>query len=128
MTLRLLLIIGIGGFLGTIARYLSQQLVYRFYPATFPMGTLAVNVTGCLLIGIIYVLSEKGNLLTPEWRLFLTTGLCGGFTTFSTFSYESVQLLNDGEYSSLGIYVIASVVLGILATIIGIWLTKTILA
>ena len=53
MTLRLLLIIGIGGFLGTIARYLSQQLVYRFYPATFPMGTLAVNVTGCLLIGII---------------------------------------------------------------------------
>lgn len=127
MTLRLILLIGIGGFIGTIARYLSQQLVYRFYPATFPMGTLAVNVIGCLLIGMIYVLSEKGNLLSPEWRLFLTTGICGGFTTFSTFSYESVQLLNDGEYSSLSMYVVTSVVLGILATIFGIWLTKTIL-
>ena len=127
MTLRLILLIGIGGFIGTIARYLSQQLVYRFYPATFPLGTLAVNVICCLLIGMIYVLSEKGNLLSPEWRLFLTTGICGGFTTFSTFSYESVQLLNDGEYSSLSMYVIASVVLGILATIFGIWITKTIL-
>ncbi len=128
MTLRLLLLIGIGGFIGTVARYLSQQLVYRFYPATFPAGTLAVNVIGCLLIGIIYSFSEKGNLLTPEWRLFLTTGLCGGFTTFSTFSYESVQLINDGEYAYVAVYAIASVVLGILATLFGIWITKTIIA
>lgn len=124
---RLILIIGIGGFIGTVARYLSQQLIYRFYPATFPIGTLSVNVLGCLLIGIFYVLSEKGNLLSPEWRMFLTTGLCGGFTTFSTFSYESVQLLNDGEYTYVTVYAVASVILGILATIFGIWLTKTII-
>lgn len=117
-----------GGFIGTVARYLSQQLVYRFYPAIFPMGTLAVNVIGCLLIGIIYVFSERGNLLSPEWRLFLTTGICGGFTTFSTFSYESVQLLNEGEYSYVTVYAVASVVLGVLATLFGIWITKTILA
>jgi CrcB protein len=86
-----------------------------------------VNVLGCLLIGIFYALSEKGNLLSPEWRMFLTTGLCGGFTTFSTFSYESVQLLNDGEYSYVTVYAAASVIIGILATIFGIWLTKTII-
>jgi len=128
MSPRFLLIIGIGGFIGTIARYLSQQLVYRFYPATFPLGTLSVNLLGCLLIGIFYSISERGNLLSPEWRLFLTTGLCGGYTTFSTFSYESVQLLNDGEYSYVAVYAVASVVFGILATIFGIWITKTILA
>jgi len=128
MTLRFLLIIGVGGFIGTIARYLSQQFIYKFYPATFPIGTLSVNLLGCLLIGIFYSISEKGNLLSPEWRLFLTTGLCGGYTTFSTFSYESVQLLNDGEYSYVAIYAMASVVLGILATLFGIWITKTILA
>ena len=128
MSLRLLLIIGLGGFIGTVLRYVSQQFIYRFYPATFPFGTLSVNLLGCLLIGIFYSVSEKGTLLSPEWRLFLTTGLCGGFTTFSTFSYESVQLLNDGEYSYVAVYAIASVVFGILATLFGIWITKTILA
>ncbi|HYV90717.1 MAG TPA: fluoride efflux transporter CrcB [Chitinophagales bacterium] len=125
---RIVLIIGIGGFIGTIARYLSQQVIYRFYPATFPIGTLSVNLLGCLLIGIFYALSERGNLLSPEWRMFLTTGFCGGFTTFSTFSYESVQLLNDGEYTYVAVFAVASVIIGILATIFGIWISKTILA
>ena len=126
MMTRIVLIIGIGGFIGTIARYLSQQFIYKFYPATFPIGTLFVNLLGCLLIGIFFALSEKGNLLSPEWRMFLTTGFCGGFTTFSTFSYESVQLLNDGEYTYVIVFAVASVVIGILATIFGIWLTKTV--
>jgi CrcB protein len=121
---RLIFIIGIGGFIGTIARYFLQQVIYKFYPASFPFGTLSVNLLGCLLIGIFYALSEKGNVLSPEWRMFLTTGLCGGFTTFSTFSYESVQLLNDGEYTYVTVYALASVIIGILATIFGIWLTK----
>ena len=124
---RIVLIIGMGGFIGTIARYLSQQVIYRFYPATFPIGTLSVNIFGCLLIGIFFALSKRGNLLSPEWRMFLTTGFCGGFTTFSTFSYESVQLLNEGEYTSVAVFAVTSVVVGILATIFGIWLTKTIL-
>ena len=124
---RLLLLIGIGGFIGSVARYLLQQFIYRFYPASFPVGTLSVNLLGCLLIGIFYALSEKGNLLSPEWRMFLTTGLCGGFTTFSTFSYESVQLLNDGEFVYVIVYATASVLFGILATIAGIWVMRMIL-
>lgn len=124
---RIIFIIGIGGFIGTIARYLSQQLIYKFYPATFPFGTLSVNLLGCLLIGIFFAMGEKENLLSAEWRMFLTTGFCGGFTTFSAFSYESVQLLNEGEYSYVMLYALASVIIGILATIFGIWITKTIL-
>lgn len=124
---RIVFIIGLGGFIGTIARYLSQQLVHKFYPVTFPYGTLAVNLLGCFLIGIFYALSEKGNSLSPEWRMFLTTGFCGGYTTFSTFTYESVNLINDREFLYVGIYASASVIAGIAATFLGIWLTKTLL-
>ena len=113
--------------MGTVARYLSQQWIYRFYPASFPMGTLAINLLGCFLIGVFYAISEKGNLFSPEWRMFLTTGVCGGFTTFSTFSYESVQLLNDGEYLYMAVYLFLSVTIGIAATIAGAWLTKSII-
>ena len=123
--MRLLFIIGLGGFAGTLARHFSQQFFYRYYPTTFPAGTLAINIFGCLLIGIFYALSERGNLTAPEWRMFFTTGLCGGFTTFSAFSYESAQLLNDGKYLYMGAYATASVVMGILATIFGIWLVKS---
>lgn len=119
-----MLIIGLGGFIGTVARYLSQQLVYKYYPVTFPYGTLAVNLLGCFLIGIFYALSERGNVLTPEWRMFLTTGFCGGFTTFSAFTLESVQLITHRDYLYFLIYAVASVVLGITATFAGTWMIK----
>lgn len=119
-------IIGIGGFIGTVARYLLQQVIYRYYPATFPFGTLAVNLGGCFLIGVFYAWSEKGDVLSPEWRMFLTTGFCGGFTTFSTFSYESVNLIQDRAFIYLSLFTISSVVIGIAATFFGIWITKTI--
>jgi len=121
---RITLLIGLGGFIGTVARFLSQQFIYRFYPVTFPIGTLAVNLLGCFLIGIFFSLSEKGNLLSSEWRMFLTVGFCGGFTTLSAFTYESVQLIRAGEWNYVFIYAVASVVIGILATFFGIWLTK----
>ncbi|MEP7129269.1 MAG: fluoride efflux transporter CrcB [Chitinophagales bacterium] len=123
---KLLLIVGLGGFLGTVARFLSQQLVYKFYPVVFPYGTLVVNITGCFLIGIFYALSERGNVLSPDWRMFLTTGFCGGFTTFSAFTYESVQLINNKDYLYLAIYASVSVAAGIAATFAGIWLAKSI--
>jgi CrcB protein len=122
---KLIIYIAIGGMLGTLARYGMQQWVNRNFIFAFPYGTFAVNILGCFLIGIVYALSEKGNLLTPEWRLFLTTGFCGGFTTFSTFSYESMQLMRDGEYLTMIVYSLASMVIGITAVFFGNYLIKT---
>ena len=123
---RIFLFVGIGGFLGSVARYYSSQFMNIYFPSSFPLGTFIVNMVGCLLIGVIFGFSEKGNMLSPEWRIFLATGFCGGFTTFSTFSYENLNLLRDGEYFYVGAYVSASVVFGLLATFIGFSLTKLI--
>lgn len=122
---RILIIIGIGGFIGSVARYLSQQYFQKHFPSSFPYGTMWVNITGCFLIGVIYALSEKGNILTPEWRLFLATGFCGGFTTFSTFSYENISLLRDGQYFYAAIYSGISVFGGIIATFLGASIIKS---
>ena len=123
---RVVLLIGIGSFLGGVCRYYSQQIISKFFPSPLPYGTLSVNIIGCLLIGIIYGLSERGNLLSPEWRLFLTTGFCGGFTTFSTFSYESIALIQDGEFFYLSLYIALSVILGLASTYLGMLVVKSI--
>src|ERR1051325_4683798 len=119
-SLKIILIVFTGSGIGGVARYGMQTWIFKMYPFTFPLGTFIVNIIGCLLIGLFYALSEKGNLLTPEWRLALTTGLCGGFTTFSTFAYENMNLLRTGDYLYFGLYILASVVLGIAAVYIGI--------
>ncbi|HEY8968547.1 MAG TPA: fluoride efflux transporter CrcB [Puia sp.] len=118
------LIIALGGAIGSISRYGAQVFIYRTYPSVFPAGTFLVNLMGCLLIGIFYGLSEKGNLLTPEWRLFLTTGFCGGFTTFSTFAYENMDLIRSSDFLYTGLYIAGSVVLGIAAVFLGILLIR----
>jgi CrcB protein len=123
---RVVLLIGIGSFIGGVCRYYSQQIISKFFPSPLPYGTLSVNIIGCLLIGIIYGLSERGNLLSPEWRLFLTTGFCGGFTTFSTFSYESIALIQDGEFLYLSLYIALSVILGLASTYLGMLVIKSI--
>jgi fluoride exporter len=121
--MRILLLIGSGSFIGGVLRYLLSQFVHNKTLSTFPTGTLVVNILGCLVIGLVFGLSERGNLPT-EWRLFLATGLCGGFTTFSAFSNECVALLRDGEFFYGSLYVTASVVLGLAATFIGISIFK----
>lgn len=123
---RIFLLIGFGGFIGSICRYYSQQLISKFFLSTFPYGTLAVNIAGCFFVGLVFGFADKGNVLSPEWRMFLATGFCGGFTTFSTFSYESTQLINNGEYLYLALYISASVIVGILATFAGVALTRII--
>ena len=123
---RSILLVGIGGFVGSIARYLVAVFFAGQLSSAFPFATFAVNVVGCFLIGILFALSDRGNILTPEWRIFLTTGFCGGFTTFSTFSYESIRLLQDGEFLYLAFNVLFSVVAGIAATYLGILLIKSI--
>lgn len=107
------LVIGFGGFLGTIARFGLSGLVHKHFGGYFPYGTLVINILGCLVIGILMYLIEDRSMFGPTARLFLTIGLLGGFTTFSSFGYESVELLRDGDYRSAAFNVGASVVLGL---------------
>jgi CrcB protein len=123
---RSILLVGIGGFFGSVARYLVAIFFASQTSSVFPFATLAVNVGGCFLIGVLFALSERTAVLTPEWRIFLTTGFCGGFTTFSTFSYESLRLMQDGEFLYLAAYVLTSVILGLGATYLGVLLIRSI--
>ncbi|MEJ7767925.1 MAG: fluoride efflux transporter CrcB [Chitinophagaceae bacterium] len=118
------LIVTAGSGLGGALRYFVQVMVYRFYPSTFPFGTFAINIIGCFFIGLFFALSEKGNLLSSDTRLFLVTGLCGGFTTFSSFSVENFNLLKSGYTLYFILYAIGSVVLGLLATYAGFQIVK----
>lgn len=117
--MKLILIIGAGSFIGGVARYLLGQWVQAKAAATFPYGTLAVNVLGCLAIGLVLGWSVR-NSPPVEWRFFLATGFCGGFTTFSTFSNETLALLREGQTAAASAYVVASLALGLLATWVGI--------
>jgi len=123
--LKMFLITGAGGFLGSGLRYLVQRYIAVLLPVSFPFATLSINVLGSLLLGIIYAIGEKSSILSPEVRIFLAIGVCGGFTTFSTFSLDTVNLVRDGEYLYVTVYVLASVLLSIFATIAGIWIIKS---
>src|SRR6186713_3287532 len=116
--MKLLLFVGIGSFIGGILRYLLSQFIQIKFLSTFPYGTLGVNVLGCLVVGLVLALSERTSM-TPEWRLFLATGICGGFTTFSAFSSETFSLLRDGQVWYASAYILMSLILGVLATFIG---------
>lgn len=121
--MKLLFLIGAGSFIGGVLRYLTAHFVQSKFLLAFPFGTLAVNVVGCFAIGLIFGLSEK-MILSTEWRLFLATGICGGFTTFSAFSNETFALIRDGLYNYALIYIVLSVVVGLLATFFGYTLIK----
>jgi CrcB protein len=123
---RNILLVGVGGLAGSILRYLVALYFARQATSGFPFGTLAVNLAGCFLIGILFAISEKGDLLSPEMRVLLTTGFCGGFTTFSTFSYESIRLIQDGELLFVALYAGGSVVAGLLLTYLGMLLIRSI--
>jgi CrcB protein len=117
--MRSLLFVGIGGGIGSILRYAISLFVGRHVPIAFPLGTFLVNISGCFLIGVFYSLATKYTGFNPEWRLFLITGICGGYTTFSTFSYDGLILLRQGSNLYFMLYVLGSVVFGLLATFAG---------
>ena len=117
-------IVGIGSFLGGGIRYLISVFFNQKINPDFPYATLSVNLLGCLLIGVFYSLFEK-SLIGNDWKLFLTTGLCGGFTTFSAFSMESVQLFKQGNLFAMLMYIIISIVLGIALTYAGYLIAKS---
>ncbi len=118
-----ILLVALGGSLGSVARYLSHKYISSFSSHPFPTGTLLVNIIGCLLIGVFYGLSVKQNFLNPELRLLLMTGFCGGFTTFSAFTLEGMNLLHQQRVFLFLLYFAASVFIGLAATFLGYWIT-----
>ena len=112
-----ILYVGGGSFFGGICRFLCSRLMNAYFGSAFPFGTFTVNMLGCLLIGLFYGLTE--NSLSPNLRLFLTVGFCGGFTTFSTFANESLQLFKTGNIWLFSLYAALSVFFGILAVYAG---------
>ncbi len=119
-----ILLVGLGGGIGSIARYLCQKWFAENLTSPFPWGTLVVNLIGCLFIGIIYALAERSDILSPTTRLLLITGLCGGFTTFSAFAFENMQLLRSGDILYFLLYSAGTLVLGIAAVFAGIAILK----
>ena len=122
--LKQLLLIGAGGFIGSVARFLVSKLNTRVEWFSIPIGTLTVNVLGSLLIGFLIGISEKSPILTVEWRMFLMVGLCGGFTTFSSFSGENLVLLKNGQILPMLLYTGLSIFLGFIAVYLGYISTK----
>jgi CrcB protein len=125
--LRTILIVGTGGFIGSVLRYLVQYFVEKGMNSTFPMGTLIANIAGSFIIGMVFAIAEKGNLMSSEWRIFLTVGICGGFTTFSAFAYNNFTMIKEHSFGQLFINVGGNLFLGILAVYLGIILIRTIL-
>ena len=116
-----ILLVGLGGFIGSVARYgLGGWVLHVTTQQKFPFGTFVVNVVGCLIAGVLAGLVEKHELFSAETRLFLFTGLLGGFTTFSAFGLETMSLLRRGEPWVAATYVGASVLLGVVAVWLGI--------
>ena len=109
----------IGGGLGAVARYWLSGAVYNWLPSTFPYGNLVVNISGCLLIGILMAVMQGRFLIDPSLRVFLVVGILGGFTTFSSFSYETIALAQDREYLRASANVIATVFGCLAATMLG---------
>ena len=113
------LLVAIGGALGSVARYALGGLVHRYAPASFPYGTFVVNVTGCLCFGIIAGLFEERTVVAPAARTFLLIGVLGGFTTFSSFTFETFGLLRDAEIAWALLNGVGQVVIGLLALWVG---------
>ena len=124
--LKSLLIVGTGGFIGTVLRFLVSRYFQENTFSLFPWGTFTVNIIGSLLIGIFYGMSERGNLLNPEIRIFLTVGICGGFTTFSSLTNDAFMLLQEKEWLKVSLYMSLSFFLGLIAVYLGRTLIKSI--
>lgn len=122
--IRNILFVAIGGMLGSVGRFLLSTLVVGLLPYTFPFGTFAVNIIGCFVMGAVVGLAERYPWFHHEWRMFLTAGFCGGFTTFSAFAFENVELLLDKNYGTFAAYSTTSFVLCVLAALAGLMLTR----
>ena len=119
-----ILLIALFGAVGTLARYGLQGLVQIRMGSTFPYGTLLINLTGCFLLGLIGQLTLNRVIVPPEWRMAIAIGFFGGYTTFSSFGWETAKMLEAGEWLRASTYVVASVLLGLLLSVAGIRLAN----
>ena len=124
--IRTLFYIGLGSCTGGISRYLLSKYVQNMTSSGFPLGTFIVNILGCFIIGLLYGLFDRGNLMNTNLKLFLTVGFCGGFTTFSTFMGDNFQLIKAGNFFYCSLYMAASIFCGYLLLFLGYSLIKLI--
>jgi CrcB protein len=119
-----ILLIGLGGFFGANLRYVVQVWSAGRWGSGFPYGTLLVNVTGSLCLGFIVTLATQRIAMSPDWRLFLTVGFLGGYTTFSSFTVETLSLLETGNWTASAAYLLGNVLLGLAGAYLGIVLAR----
>jgi fluoride exporter len=119
-----ILLIAIGGALGSVARYLLSSFVLRASGTLFPLGTFVVNLVGCVVFGTIVGAATERFVLTPEARAFLLIGVLGGFTTFSSYAFESVALLRDGQFLAATVNIVGQVVAGLIGMWAGIFISR----
>ena len=122
--LKSMIIVGIGSFIGGSLRYVTSTMMKNVCGQDFPWGTLTVNLLGCFVFGLIFALFSKYATTSSPWYLLFTTGICGGFTTFSTFANESMQMLQSGNIGGFIGYVSTSVIGGIALIGLGYWIIK----
>ncbi|WP_296150350.1 fluoride efflux transporter CrcB [uncultured Flavobacterium sp.] len=119
-----IVLVGLGGGIGSIFRFLTGFYVSKYFPSKFPLGTFAVNLIGCFLVGLLMGYFEKNNLIDSDMKLLFVTGFCGGYTTFSAFGYENVSLFQSNNSLLTFGYIGASLIFGLLAVWLGLFLTK----
>jgi len=121
---RAIILVGIGGGLGSIFRYLTTVVVNKYFQSSFPLATLAANILGCLIIGLLLGFFERHQFTNPDLKFLFVTGFCGGYTTFSAFAAENVNLFQSGNTLTAFLYIAASVLVSLFAVWIGLSLTK----
>ncbi len=124
---KLLLAVGTGGFAGSVLRFLVYRYLENPVNTGLPWGTLAVNIIGSFLAGILFGISQKTSIISESLSLFLLVGFCGGFTTFSAFALDNIKLFQEGAYAQNFIYIASTILLGILAIFIGHYLVVTLI-
>ena len=122
--IRAIILVGVGGGIGSIFRYLTSVLVNKHFHPVFPWATFIANILGCLIIGLLLGLFERHQLTNPDLKYLFITGFCGGYTTFSTFATENMDLFQTGNSLMAFLYIASSILVGILAVWLGMFFTK----